>query len=477
MNIIEFSEEQEIVFNKYIGKESVFITGPGGTGKSALIKRIYDDAISKGKRIQVCAMTGCAAILLDCKAKTIHSWAGIGIAAGENDAIVERVVKSFFKKKNWKGADILIIDEVSMMSKKIFEILDIIGRSIRSKGKPFGGIQVIFSGDFYQLPPIGTKEDIESMQFCIESDLWNSTFAKENQIQLVRIFRQSDPVYTKILSQIREGRLTRSSITHLEKYVGRNIEDESIVKPTKLFPTRNKVDTINSVEMYSLAGEEKTFVTKLVYDLPIVASEKFNRSKFTKEDMNIELQYIQSSLLCEKTVKLRVGCQVMCIINAETPAGFQLCNGSQGIITGFNEQGIPVVKFNQGFEIPIAYHTWQSDNIPGIGIMQIPLILAWALSIHKSQGASMDSAEIDVGSGIFECGQTYVALSRVRSLDGLYLTSFDASRIKINRKVREFYDGICQPKIKTIINLELPVVSVSVVNVSVLELDEEKKEG
>ena len=90
------------MFNKYIGKESVFITGPGGTGKSALIKRIYDDAISKGKRIQVCAMTGCAAILLDCKAKTIHSWAGIGIAAGENDAIVERVVKSFFKKKNWR---------------------------------------------------------------------------------------------------------------------------------------------------------------------------------------------------------------------------------------------------------------------------------------------------------------------------------------------------------------------------------------
>jgi len=442
MEIVEFSEEQERAFNKYIEKKNIFITGPGGTGKSALIKRIYQHAIAKGKKIQVCAMTGCAAVLLDCSAKTIHSWSGIGLGVGENEAVVQKVTKSFFKKKNWKAVDILIIDEVSMMSKKIFEILNAIGKALRKKGQPFGGIQIIFSGDFYQLPPVGTKGELETSQFCFESEEWDQVFDKEDCIQLVKIFRQTDPVYTKILSQIREGRLRRSSVEHLQRYVGRVVGEDNLIQPTKLFPTRNKVDSINLAEIHGLQTEEKRFEMKFVDDLPISALEKEARVGFTKEQIRIEMQYLQSSLLCEKSFILKVGCQVMCIVNAEPMPGFQLCNGSQGIVTKFTDQGLPVVKFNQGFEIPVGFHTWQSDNIPGVGVLQIPLILAWALSIHKSQGASMDAAEIDVGSGIFECGQTYVALSRVKSLEGLYLTSFDASRIKINKKVREFYDGL-----------------------------------
>ena len=440
---IEFSPEQETAFNKYIERKNIFITGPGGTGKSALIKRIYHHAQLTGKRIQVCAMTGCAAVLLECNAKTIHSWAGIGLANGEKDEVVRKVASSFFKKKNWKSADVLVIDEVSMMSKKIFEILDSIGRTVRKRHVPFGGIQVIFSGDFYQLPPVGTKGEIETSQFCFESERWSELFTEENCIQLVKIFRQSDPVYTKILSQIREGRLRRSSVEHLQKYVGRMPDETSLIQPTKLFPTRNKVDSINLAEMCGLQTQERKFDMKFADDLPITAAaEKESRTRFTADDIKVELQFIQSGLLCEKTIALKVGCQVMCIVNAEPMPGFQLCNGSQGIVTRFNEQGLPVVKFNQGFEIPIGFHTWLSDTIPGIGVLQIPLILAWALSIHKSQGASLDAAEIDVGSGIFECGQTYVALSRIRSLDGLFLTSFDTSRIKINKKVRDFYDGL-----------------------------------
>jgi ATP-dependent DNA helicase PIF1 len=124
-----------------------------------------------------------------------------------------------------------------------------------------------------------------------------------------------------------------------------------------------------------------------------------------------------------------------------------LCNGSQGVITRLSDQGLPVVKFSgstsgHSFETVMGNHVWPSENIPGVGVSQIPLILAWALTIHKSQGATLDIAEIDAGSGIFECGQTYVALSRVKSLDGLYLTSFDASRIKVSRKVQEFYSSI-----------------------------------
>ena len=133
----------------------------------------------------------------------------------------------------------------------------------------------------------------------------------------------------------------------------------------------------------------------------------------------------------------------MCIVNIQADTGNELCNGSQGIVTDFCElTGCPRVKFNNGIERVMIRNIWASDKIPGIGVAQVPLILAWALTIHKSQGATMDAAEIDVGSGIFECGQTYVALSRVKSLDGLYLTSFDASKIRINKRVKEFYESL-----------------------------------
>ena len=134
----------------------------------------------------------------------------------------------------------------------------------------------------------------------------------------------------------------------------------------------------------------------------------------------------------------------MCIVNIKSEQGdILICNGSQGIIKEFCEiTGCPKVKYNNGIEMVMIRHVWESDKIPGIGVSQVPLILAWALTIHKSQGATMDAAEIDVGSGIFECGQTYVALSRVKSLDGLYLTSFDAKRIRINKKVKEFYESL-----------------------------------
>jgi ATP-dependent DNA helicase PIF1 len=148
--------------------------------------------------------------------------------------------------------------------------------------------------------------------------------------------------------------------------------------------------------------------------------------------------------MCEKEMKIKIGAQVMCIINIKSELGDVLiCNGSQGIVQGYCEvTGSPKVKFNNGIERIMTRHVWESDKIPGIGVSQIPLILSWALTIHKSQGATLDAAEIDVGSGIFECGQTYVALSRVKSLEGLYLTSFDAKRIRINKKVKEYYDSL-----------------------------------
>jgi ATP-dependent DNA helicase PIF1 len=170
------------------------------------------------------------------------------------------------------------------------------------------------------------------------------------------------------------------------------------------------------------------------------AQERITRLGYTKEQIQTELMFLQSNLRCEEIVKLKVGAQVMCIVNIQLDNGDILCNGAQGIVTDVSIQGMPVVKYKNGYQMTMSPHIWPSELIPGIGVSQVPLILAWALTIHKAQGSTLDIAEVDAGSGIFECGQTYVALSRVKSLEGLYLSSFDAKRVRINKKVQEFYE-------------------------------------
>jgi ATP-dependent DNA helicase PIF1 len=176
----------------------------------------------------------------------------------------------------------------------------------------------------------------------------------------------------------------------------------------------------------------------------------------------MELAILSSGVLCEPELLLKVGAQVMCVVNIkeeeeeeerhDESSELLLCNGSQGIVVGFSEPtGYPVVRFKKGLERVMEPHLWASERIPGVGVSQIPLLLAWALTIHKSQGATLDAAEIDVGSGIFACGQTYVALSRVKSLDGLFLSSFDPEQIRIHPRVKAFYSGL-----NNLINIQIP---------------------
>jgi len=440
---MELSKEQQIAFDKYVAGYNIFITGPGGTGKSALIKMIYKHAYNQFKDIQVTALTGCAAVLLNCKAKTLHSWAGIGLGYGTTEQLITKIKKNKFAKSLWKQTHILVVDEVSMLSLKMFDQLNAIGKAVRGSSRPFGGIQLIFSGDFFQLPPVGDREDPDTQRFCFESDDWNSVFHRDCQIQLVKIFRQSDEIYCSILNQIREGKIKRKSNDLLLQYVGRPFAPNLVAEPTKLYPTRNKVENINNTKMGALPGEGKEFNIKFLKDLEMTKADRLKRLEFTEKDIQVELDFLAGNLICEKEMTLKIGSQVMCIVNIQSDTGLEICNGSQGIVTDFCDiTGAPRVKFNNGIERIMVRNVWLSDKIPGIGVSQIPLILAWALTIHKSQGATMDAAEIDVGSGIFECGQTYVALSRVKSLDGLYLTSFDAKRIRINKKVKDFYESL-----------------------------------
>jgi len=417
---MDLSEEQKNAYDIYCQGRNLFITGPGGSGKSALIRKIYHES---RKRIQVTAMTGCAAILLECKAKTLHSWAGIGLGNATVETLIDKIKKSYYLRNVWRTLEVLIVDEVSMLSLSLFNKLNAIGKAIRNNPKPFGGIQLIFSGDFYQLPPVGDKNDPETQQFCFESDEW-STFCP---IELVKVFRQTDKVYSTLLNQIREGKITQS--TH-DLLLGRvNQEIDPTLLPTKLLPTKNKVDQINLSKMVELEGEEKTFTIRYLHPS-------------LDKNVQYELDFLASNLLCDKSITLKVGAQVMCIINIRSETGeLIVCNGSQGIVTEFLHE-YPKVRYNNGVEMLMQRHVWESEKIPDVGVSQVPLILSWAITIHKSQGASLDAAEIDAGSGIFECGQTYVALSRVKSLEGLYLTSFDPKKVLIKKKVKEYYASL-----------------------------------
>jgi ATP-dependent DNA helicase PIF1 len=471
---MELSKEQQIAFDKYVDGNNIFITGPGGTGKSALIKMIFQHAYNKLKDIQVTALTGCAAVLLNCKAKTLHSWSGIGLGYGTTEQLITKIKKNKFSKALWKQTDILVVDEVSMLSLKLFDQLNDIGKAIRGNLKPFGGIQLIFSGDFFQLPPVGDKDEPDTQRFCFESDDWNSVFHRECQIELIKIFRQTDEVYASILNQIREGKIKRKSNDLLLQYVGRTFDPNLVAEPTKLYPTRNKVENINNTKMSNLTGEEREFNIKYLKDLEMNKVDRSKRLEFNEKDIQVELDFLASNLICDKEMKLKVGSQVMCIVNIQSDSGIEICNGSQGIVLSFCEMtGAPRVKFNNGIERIMVRHVWASDKIPGIGVSQIPLILAWALTIHKSQGATMDAAEIDVGSGIFECGQTYVALSRVKTLSGLYLTSFDAKRIRINKKVKDFYESLSLYHLSKSNNEEvfIPIVVAEIIAEPVIATD------
>lgn len=435
-----FSDEQQQVYDLFTHGKNIFMTGPGGSGKTYIIRELYKWCQENNKEVQVCALTGCAAVLLQTKAKTVHSWSGIGLGNGDPLTVISRVVNNKHKKKNWIYTDVLIIDEVSMMSTRLLNILDAIGRKVRRINKPFGGIQLLFSGDFYQLPPVGNRDDDESMKYCFESPIWEDLFDAE--VHLIQIFRQTDETYTNILNQIREGKLFKKSFLKLKE---RCIDcDNDVIKPTKLMPRKNDVNAINLEEMEKLEGDERIFDIKIAPTAILNLNEKDKRilAATPAEQIKYEIENLKSNIMADDKIILKVGAQVMCIVNMEQEiTNKSIVNGSCGIVTEFHkDDGYPVVLFKNGTTQKIGPHIWESEHIKGVGVMQLPLILAWAITIHKAQGATLEQAEVDIGHGIFECGQTYVALSRVKDIEGLFLTGFDPSKIKVSKKVQKYYE-------------------------------------
>ena len=422
--ISSLSEKQRIAFDAIRDGHNVFLTGPGGTGKTYLIGLIKESL----SNVAVTAMTGCAALLLGQGAKTIHSWAGIGLGTGPFEQLIGRIRMMKKAATAWRNTRTLIIDEISMMTPDILELLDKVGKRLRNSSRPFGGLQVVFVGDFFQLPPVA--KGVETA-FAFQSPVWLQTIQKT--VALDRIFRQEDSAFQKILDEARIGEISANSLATLKSRCNLDYSGE-LIKPTILLARKTDVELINKGSLDALPGEVRIY------------SAKTKNGKHTPSDAKKIVEKMDANSPYVTELVLKKGAQVMLIKNVDPENG--LVNGSRGIVTDFTPQGKPVVHFKIGTEVTVDHEIWASDHESPVERIQIPLCLAYALTIHKSQGATLDCALIDVGPKIFECGQAYVALSRVKSLDGLYISSVSATAFRAHPTVKSFYAGTYIPVVK-----------------------------
>ena len=437
----ELSPEQAAAVAAAKAGKSIFITGPGGTGKSHLLQVLVKELKQMGREVAVTAMTGCAALLLSnlpgmpVKAKTLHSWAGIGLGRGSLESLVRGIVTNYHRKKNWVKTDVLIVDEVSMLTPGLLDLLDKIGRLVRKRPfQPMGGLRVIFVGDFHQLPPV-SREDPDKV-FAFQSPAWPQLI--QETIQLRTVFRQTDPTFHAVLAEARSGALSANSYALLEARKSTAWKRE-LIRPTLLFTRNADVDAINEKHFEKIVAPAVVFKAKTVFSRPDQVGTK-KTAEFSASEAALQrlIEFMDKDAPYEAHLELKEGAQVMLVWNMDPDSG--LVNGSRGVVARFSEAtGWPIVRFASGLTVEVKPHQWESDTDPPFWREQIPLRLAWASTIHKAQGASLDSALVDIGRATFEYGQAYVALSRVRSLEGLWVYDLDAAAFKVHPAVEAFY--------------------------------------
>jgi len=420
------NEKQNEAFNAMKNNKNIFITGPGGSGKSHVINSFvnyYKNNIeNEENKLYVTSSTGLSSLLIN--GITIHQYSGIG--TGEKD--IEYYVKSIQKKKivreRWKNTSVLIIDEISMINSNLFEKLDIIAQRIRKNNKPFGDIQIICSGDFLQLPPVKSED------FCFESFTWDITIDKIFYFD--KIIRQNNEEFQNVLNKIRVGVIDNEVKNCLERCKNRKLENKDGIIPTLLFSKKEIVKTHNDKNLNKLIDEGHKKVT---YKSEYIFSSKIN--DLVKDDY---IKLINSQYNIEDEIILTKYSQVMLNINNIDEG---LANGSRGIIIDFSESNNPIVQFLNGKVLEIKKKDYKlEENKDSITKKQIPLIHAWAMTIHKAQGMSLEYIQTDIGKSIFEYGQAYVVLSRIKNLEGLSLMDIDYSKIKANPKLIKFYNTL-----------------------------------
>jgi len=383
---------------------NVFLTGEPGAGKTYTIAQFIEWCEEEGKDVAVTASTGIASSHLD--GSTIHSFAGLGIRRDLKQPQLDGIARNTWLMERIKGVDVLVIDEISMLDSVTINDISNVLKTVHKNKKPFGGIQIVFVGDFFQLPPV--SRDGDQRLFAFESSAWHE--AQPEICYLTEQHRQSDPVFLEILTAMRSGSIT-------EKHKEILLACQLNTKPdTQLFTHNADVDRLNAVELAKLPGKEKVFMMQ-------------------EGGIPTMIETLKRGCLSPERLVLKEGATVMFTRN-NFNAGY--VNGSIGKVIKFNGAGTPVVKLLNGMTVTPEVAKWsiRQRREEKAFIKQIPLRLAWAITVHKSQGMSLDSARIDLKS-TFEFGQGYVAISRVRTLSGLHLDGVNDKTFLMHPRVIE----------------------------------------
>ena len=406
------NSKQHLAVEQTIKGENILITGPAGTGKSYTIKFIIELLMADNKNVGLTATTGTAAFIIG--GQTIHSFMGLGIC---DDSIADIFIKIRNRSNIYKRLaelDVLIIDEVSMLDTILFEKISDIFCYIKSNSlkdtellnKPFGGIQIILIGDFCQLAPVNGI-------YCFLSKLWQEANIKV--VLLEELVRQNDDLlFQQILQIIRKGKCTDNILKVLNALKETQFDNEII--PTKLYPKNINVDKINDIEINKLKEAGNNTYT---YTAEATKDNIANCSKYN--------------------VELVVNSQVIVTRNIDISAG--IVNGTRGVVKNLFKDFV-IIKDTQGNLHNISYYKDIFDKKSKSYILHMPLKVSYALSIHKSQGMTIDAVEIDLGDNIFTCGQAYTALSRAKSLKSIKIIEVSKESFKINPYVKAFYYNI-----------------------------------
>lgn len=385
--------------------KSVFLTGSAGTGKTHLLNQYIKYLKERKVNPSVVAPTGIAASHL--KGSTVHSFFGLGIREKIDDFFLDSILQRKYLNDRFSKLKVLIIDEVSMVSPDVFSSMDKILRAFKFTNEPFGGIQIILSGDFFQLPPVSSN--MLGKKFAWQTSVWRELNLKTCYLQ--KNFRQGNNDLIKVLDNIRSGEISEEAYEIFKSR--QNKELDINFRPTKLYTHNIDVDRINNQELEKLDGGLRVFVQKS-------SGQKKNVEKIFK-----------SSLVLEE-VKLKKNAVVLFIKN-NYEKGY--VNGTTGVVVDFDrDSGMPIIEIFSGRKILTALEDWSIEDDEGnviAKVSQVPLRLAWAITVHKSQGMTLDAAEVDL-SKTFQPGQGYVALSRVRGIEGLRLVGMNDMALKVS---------------------------------------------
>lgn len=411
--------------------ENLFITGYAGTGKSYILNKLKNKF-----KIDVTSTTGLAAVNI--QGQTIHSWAGVGICNKPVEIVIENILKRAALKKQIFNCKILAIDEISMLDARTFDYIDQVLRTLKDGSKPFGGIQVLLFGDFFQLPPVQKENG-----FCFESNCWQELNLKT--IFLEKIYRQTDEGFINSLNNMRLNQLTDSDLRlFYDREVNYNTEDSDILH---IFSTNQEADNYNNLKFKSVESQVYKFtsIDKIHRKKSEIIVDKNKLSeKLSKFDL-MTWETFDKCCKAPQTLELKKSCRVMLLKNLDFKKG--LINGSCGTVLEIvkTEDGNDsiLIGFDNGVEEIIPKHTFEAykDGEVVVSREQYPLRLAYGITIHKSQGMTLEKLIVDCNR-IFECGQAYVALSRIKSIDGLYLKSFNPNKVSVNSQVVKFYESL-----------------------------------